>query len=127
MHNKLGFNDRWVALGVVTDADIQRIVQEFEASDDKNTEHYRYGAFKKFFAANQPFSPERVRELYDLADRDPDPGMGGSLLVEIVALPECPDDILDRAASDTKRRHLVKFATMYKEWRTARREQAEPA
>lgn len=119
MEMPLGFNQNWVTLGIVSMEEIQQLVELFESSDDKNEEHYRWRAFKTFLVNKKPFSPETIRELYHLADNDPDFMMGGSLMIDIIELPECPADILDLASSNTNRKNLVKFATMYKKWRAS--------
>jgi len=44
-----GYTDDWLRLGVVTHADLQQQLAEFDTSDDKNTEHYRCRAFEVVF------------------------------------------------------------------------------
>ena len=113
----LGFHEEWFTLGVITEAQYGKIIAEYEASDDKNAEHYRYAALRNYIKANHPLSTEKVRRLYYLAEGDPDLSMSGAVMIELVCLPECPDDILDDAIADTARRHLSSFATRSKERR----------
>jgi hypothetical protein len=47
--------------------------------------------------------------LYELGAADPDHGMGGAMMNEIVRLPECPPDVIE-AAANSGRKHLVKLA-----------------
>jgi hypothetical protein len=115
----LGFNHKWITLGIVTREDIQQIVERFEASDDKNEEHYRWRAFREYLAKNQDIPVETMRALYHLGDHDPDPAMGGAMMFDVVGLPGCPIDIIELAATDTERKALVKFALSQKSRRAS--------
>lgn len=115
----LGFNHKWITLGIVTKEEIQNIVERFEASDDKNDEHYRWRAFKMFLAKNQTLPVETIRALYHLGEHDPDFGMGSSIMFDAVGLPACPSDIIELAVADTERKALSKFALSVKNRRAS--------
>jgi hypothetical protein len=104
----LGFTPAWFALGVVDEGVLARQRAEWDKGDDRNTEHYRYRAFREFLAARRPLAPELAASLYELGATDPDRSMGESTMAEIVRLPECPPAVLSAArASGCK--HLVRI------------------
>lgn len=45
---KLGFTNLWIETGLLTEQQFDKLLEEFDKSDDKNTEHYRYGTFRKY-------------------------------------------------------------------------------
>ena len=104
----LGFTPAWFTLGVVSDAVLMRLRAEWDKGEDDNTEHYRYWAFREFLAAHQPLTPELAAALFDLGAADPDQGMGGSIMANIVCLRECPQSVLDAALS-SGRKHLIRL------------------
>lgn len=104
----LEFSDRWFELGLLTEDKLDALGREFDTSDDKNTEHYRYATFRSFLASHQPLSPSEAEALYELGEQDPDPCMGGAMMHDIVDLPECPASVLHRAAGSGQN-HLVQL------------------
>jgi hypothetical protein len=104
----LGFTQEWLDLGVVTETYIEEAGRRYDASDDKNAEHCRFGAFRRYLASHRPLPQFMAEALYDLGSRDPDYSMGGAIMHEIAALPECPHSILELAAT-SDRKHLVKL------------------
>lgn len=105
----LGFTDTWFTLGVLTQEELREFETEFETSSDKNPEHYRYRAFRGFLQRNRPLSPARCDALYELGDSDPDITMGGSMMADILRLPECPPEVIEKARV-SPRKYLVKIA-----------------
>lgn len=103
----LGFSDEWLRLGLVTEDKLRALGHEYGASDDKNTEHYRYRVFGKFLAAHRPLSAQMAEALYELGRNDPYPPIGGVMMREVVDLPECPDRVLEKASASGEQ-HLVK-------------------
>jgi len=104
----LGFTPRWAELGLVDDALLARFREEWERGEDDNPEHYRYAAFRDFLAARRLLAAELAMALYELGDADADHGMGGAMMGDVLRLPECPPDVLNRAlASD--RPYLVRM------------------
>lgn len=105
----LGFSDKWFALGLVTRESLLLAGANYEASNDKSSEHYRYGAFRWFLSQHRPLPPSVAEALYELGNTDPDYSMGGAMMADIVDLPECPPSVITKAlASD--RKHLVRKA-----------------
>jgi len=107
-HTILGFTGEWVRLGIVSEEQIFEIWNLFQTSDDKNPEHYRYGAFRSYLANHRPLDPTTSLALYELGERDPDYSMGGAIMADIVNRSECPQEVLDRAM-ESGRSHLPKL------------------
>ena len=110
----LELGERWFELGVLTEELLGELGREYESSDDRNTEHYRYGAFRKYLEAHRPLPEEMAVALYELGDQDPDSAMGGSLMNDILNLEEGPSILFGRAVG-SGRKHLVKTAMRRKE------------
>ena len=55
----LGFTDKWFALGIVTKESLVLSGAAYESSDDKSSEHYRYGAFRWFLSQHRPLLRRR--------------------------------------------------------------------
>ena len=54
---------------------------------------------REFLASHRPLPPSLAEAFYSLGERDPDPGMGRAMMADIVALPECPANVRERAAA----------------------------
>jgi hypothetical protein len=93
----LEFSDEWLRLGILTENELIILGQEYEISDDKHTEHHRYGFFRKYLISHRPLSSTTAENLYDLGRTDPDPGMGHAMMEDIVSLPECPEAVHEKA------------------------------
>lgn len=104
----LGFTDEWFSLGIMTNALLQEHIAAYEAGDDESSEHYRFGAFRRYLREHRPLSEAMSDALYDLGASDPDVAMGGSMMADIVSLPECPETVLDKAVA-SRQKHLVKL------------------
>jgi hypothetical protein len=123
----LGFTPEWYTLGIVDDAQLVRLRAEWDKGEDENAEHYRYRAFSDFVLAHEPLSPDLAVALYELGSRDADVGMGGAIMAHIVYRPECPEAVLEAAAT-SGRRHLVRSVArrrLMAEVQDARQEFAE--
>lgn len=95
----LEFSERWFQLGLLTEEDLGALGLEYEQSDDKNAEHYRYRVFRNYLAAHRPLPSGTAEDLYQLGGEDPDQGMGEAIMRDIIGLTECPAAVLERAAS----------------------------
>lgn len=105
----LQFSDQWLRLGVLSEDEIFALGHEYEASEDKNTEHYRYRVFSEYLSSHRPLSPQMAEALYELGRDDPDKVMGGAMMRAIVGLEECPTDVLEKASASGEK-YLVKAA-----------------
>ncbi|MBL9080170.1 MAG: hypothetical protein JNK76_00095 [Planctomycetales bacterium] len=104
----LGFTRAWFALGVVNADILARHQAEWDRGHDTNAEHYRYRAFSEFLVAHRPLTAEVASALFELGEVDPDRQMGGSIMADIIQLPECPQVVLDAAVA-TGREHLIRI------------------
>jgi hypothetical protein len=95
----LQFSPEWIELGIVTPQEVDRLNRAYASGDDKNTEHYRWGAFRQYVQSHRPLPADMAEALYELGGRDPDPSAGSAMMHAIVELPECPDVVLTKAAA----------------------------
>lgn len=100
--------EAWHALGVVTPERLAAMRAEWERGEDRNPEHYRWRAFLSFLGEHRPLGAELAAALYNLGERDSDEAMGASMMDTIVRLPECPELVLDAAAT-SGRPHLTRL------------------
>jgi hypothetical protein len=105
----LQFSDSWLMLGLLSEDKLCKLGHEYEQSDDKNTEHYRYRIFQEYLSSHRPLSASMAEALYELGAEDPDPVMGGAMMRDIVSLAECPVNLLEKASASGEK-HLVKAA-----------------
>lgn len=105
----LEFTDRWFTLGILTEEKLQQYGTTYETSADKNTEHYRYGAFRWYLNEHRPLSASVAEALYALGASDPDPAMGEAIMADIIGLAECPPSAVAKALA-SGRQHLVRAA-----------------
>src|SRR3954469_11276101 len=95
----LQFSDPWLRLGLLSEDELCALGREYETSEDKNTEHYRYKVFSDYLALHKPLSSEMAEALYELGAEDPDQTMGQSMMSTIVGLAECPARVLEEASA----------------------------
>ncbi|MFT5027742.1 MAG: hypothetical protein ACI9VS_000159 [Candidatus Binatia bacterium] len=72
----LGYTDRWINLGVINDDTLKQQWEKYCKSDDKNPEHYRFGAFVEFLAKKEHFTDTDIQKILGL---DEDTALGGDL------------------------------------------------
>lgn len=105
----LQFSDEWFTLGVLTEEGLRQYADTYEMSEDKSSEHYRYGAFQWYLSQHRPLAARMANALYELGKSDPDYSMGGAIMADILHLPECPTSVIAKA-SNSGRKHLVRIA-----------------
>jgi hypothetical protein len=105
----LQFSDSWLMLGLLSEDKLSELGHEYELSDDKNTEHYRYRIFQEYLTSHRPLSASMAEALYELGAEDTDTVMGGAMMGDIVSLAECPAQVLEKAYVSGEK-HLVKAA-----------------
>lgn len=104
----LRFGEQWFHLGLLTETDLATLGHRYETSGDRNDEHYRYKVFRDYLASHRPLPPAMAQALYELGQVDPDTGMGGAMMCEIVGLPECPSNVLEKALASGEQQ-LIKL------------------
>lgn len=105
----LDYTPQWIALGIVTAANIDRDQQECATGDDPSPEHYRWRAFSRFLAAQQTLLPTLAHQLYALGAADADSAMGGSIMAAVLRHPDCPPALLQSALA-SEHAHLQRIA-----------------
>lgn len=108
-HLPLDYTPDWIALGIVTIADIHRDQVESASGDDPHPEHYRYRAFSRFLAARQSLPSALAHQLFALGATDADRAMGGSIMADVLRHRDCPLDLLHSALT-SDRAHLQRIA-----------------
>ncbi len=102
------FTEPWFTLGIVTPARLAELRAIWDEGEDRSIEHYRWRAFTAFLDERRPLRAELAAALYRLGERDADHAMGASMMHRIVALPDCPAEVL-AAAKRSGRRHLERL------------------
>lgn len=108
-HLPLDYTSQWVALGIVSSADILGDEQESLVSDDPHSEHHRWRAFSRFLAAQPRLSSALAQQLYSLRATDADHTMGGSIMAAILRHTDCPAELL-HSALESQHSHLHRIA-----------------
>ena len=82
--NILGYSPKWLEFGLLSEAFLQAQAEEFASSDDKNTEHYRYGGFRAVLREHRSLGDDALAHYVELAQLDADIAMAGSALVDLI-------------------------------------------
>ena len=80
----LGYHPKWLEYGMVDAAFLQRQRADFTTSDDQNTEHYRYGAFRAVLRGHDVLPDHVIGHYIELAELEADPSMAGSALADLI-------------------------------------------
>ncbi|MEP1538033.1 MAG: hypothetical protein ABJQ34_04300 [Paracoccaceae bacterium] len=81
----LNYSDTWLELGVLTNEIALNQMHLWMRDDaDKNTEHYRYGAWRHYWNVKKSITSSELEKCIILAISDPDVGMGGAILHDIL-------------------------------------------
>ncbi len=107
------FSPPWFSLGIVTPTRLAEFRGEWERGEDRSPEHYRWRAFRAFVNEARPFSQAMAEALYALGASDPDRAMGEAMMHKVVELPECPE-VLVEAAATSGVRHLARAAERHR-------------
>lgn len=105
----LGYTEDWFLLEVIDELLLEQQRIEWETGFDQNPEHYRYSSFRRFLASRRPLTADLAAALFSLGSQDHDLSMGGTIMADIVRLPECPQSVLETAIG-TGRKHLERIA-----------------
>ena len=103
-------NEEWLYSGYISPDILEELWTDFQTSDDKNKEHYRWRAFTKFIKTKKVINEKSLRELYRLGETDADHfGMGMAMRIDILQRRECPTDLVEKALNSNDE-PLVKVA-----------------
>ena len=70
--NLLGYTQAWIDCGVITEEFVVDQAKLLSEAEDKNTEHYRWGAFKSFIERKEFISDQELLQLLSLEDKGHD-------------------------------------------------------
>lgn len=70
--DRLGYDDKWFAAGVIDDAVLRAQWATWLRSDDHNADHHRHGAFVTYLSTTVALSDDQVRALLELRCAGPD-------------------------------------------------------
>lgn len=68
----LGYNQKWIDFGILTEKYIVNQAIQFEFSEDKNQEHYRALGFYHFIESKSGLSDDDIKNILNLKDNGPD-------------------------------------------------------
>ncbi len=87
----MGYTEKWVDYGFLTEEILINQFSEFQKGDSKNAEHYRYGTFKYWLDPKNQFTNLEIEQFIELALEDSDQFMAGSALKELFTHPDISD------------------------------------
>jgi len=67
---KLGYTKKWLELGLLTNQELELQIEEFDKSEDKNTEHYRYKTFKKYLTNKKVLTDRELDNFLNLSNSE---------------------------------------------------------
>jgi hypothetical protein len=91
---ELGCDPQW--LDVLDSEFWQGQYLNYQTSDDKNTEHYRFAAFRALLANTTSLTNEQIDQVIALATLDSDHTMGGAALAMLAQHRALTDEQLQR-------------------------------
>jgi hypothetical protein len=107
---ELEFSEDWFDGGFASSEKLIDLWADFQNSDDKNKEHYRWRAFKNYLENHNSINENKLRELYRLGEIDADIyGMGMSMRIDILQRKDCPADLIAKALNSGEK-PLIKVA-----------------
>lgn len=110
MMEALGFTQIWLTSGVIGAESLESLHREYESSDDKNTEHYRWISFKQYLSVC-PKNEEVARKMYLIAQQETDIALSISMLHEIIGKMPVDRDILEHISENSNASLRKKAAT----------------
>ncbi|MDQ3706356.1 MAG: hypothetical protein M3437_14300 [Chloroflexota bacterium] len=93
---KLGYSPMWLEYGLIDEELLRQQSNQFDASHDKHTEHYRYKAFQSFLDRRAILDDVSLDMYIHLAQLDEDPTMRQSALILLVRYPHLTETQLAR-------------------------------
>jgi hypothetical protein len=79
----LEYDKKWIEYEFIDNNFILEQFAYYKSSDDKNTEHYRYGAFRSILQNRKSLTDYQINQYIELATIDNDQGMAESVLVQL--------------------------------------------
>ena len=92
----LRYHPKWVEYGLIAEEFFCLQYARFLASDDKNTEHYRYAAFQSLLAKSEQLTDEELERYVELARLDEDQFMSTAALIDLIHWPGLATEQFER-------------------------------
>jgi hypothetical protein len=80
---KLGYTQKWMEYGFLTEEALNLQLVEFDKGEDPNTEHYRYRTFQNWLASKTNVTDNEIQQFIELSKEDTDAVMAGSAVREL--------------------------------------------
>ena len=120
----LEYTDQWFKLGILTFEIYRSQRQEWsESGADRNTEHYRYAAWRAFWCALNSISDENLKQCILLGASDSDPAMGRAMLHDILKTSWLSDEqfqIISEALNNPSEKKIVDRCSLFRKLKTDR-------
>lgn len=95
----LGYDRRWLVYGFLSLEELACQHEIFESSDDQNTEHYRYAAFRRILERGASLANGELAQYIELAELDPDQIMAGAALANLLSWSGLSQDQVEHVAT----------------------------
>ena len=90
--NIFGYNQEWLDLGILNIEILDAQIKDYEETNHCCFEHYRYGAFTQWVFKTKSATIEEIKAFIKLALSDPDQGMGGAAIIDLLRATWLTDD-----------------------------------
>ena len=81
---QLNYHDNWLEMNFISQDYFNEQLTQYQTSDDKNTEHYRYAAFGHILKMRQSLTDGEVANYIELTQIDPDQSMAIAALIQLL-------------------------------------------
>lgn len=98
----LGYSSLWLDFGLLTEALLQAQLNLFDKKDDKNTEHYRYAAFRHYLAGKEALTDTEFANYSELALSDSHRVMAGAAFIDLFTKVHLSDKQFDELIARLK-------------------------
>lgn len=83
--SKLGYTNLWIDFCILTEEHLNKQLEFFNNSDDKNTEHYRYATFMQYLTSKGSLTDTELDNYLKLVCSAKDSIMTGSVIANFLA------------------------------------------
>jgi len=94
----LQYSPQWLEWGFIDVSFLEEQYQEFGLEKDSGSEHYRYGAFRRWLQNNEKYSDTEIKQFLELVECDPDEGMATSAAIDLLRWPRISKEQFDTIA-----------------------------
>lgn len=99
---KLGYTGQWLKCGLLTKEQLLVQINAYESEEDKNTEHYRYAAFRNYLKNKETLSDAEFDNYLKIALSDEDTVMAGAALIDLFTNIVLSDTQFDKLITQMK-------------------------